>query len=149
MTATKACPIVLRSRHGIVHILAFKHPAAGYQLVKGTIEQGESPPEAAIRELCEESGICDAHVVSDLGLWNASYQEQIWSFQLCESVAKLRDEWTFETSDDGGHMFEFYWHPLQRDLPEQCHPLFQSALREIRIRIGTLTRSTLSSIPQL
>ncbi len=42
MTATKACPIVLRSRHGIVHILAFKHPAAGYQLAKGTIEQGSA-----------------------------------------------------------------------------------------------------------
>ncbi|EHP41595.1 MutT/NUDIX family hydrolase [Cupriavidus basilensis OR16] len=141
MTAIKACPIILRSRHDIVHILAFKHPAAGYQLVKGTIERDESPSEAAIRELCEESGICDAHVVADLGLWNASYQEQIWSFRLCESGAEFPDAWTFETSDDGGHMFEFYWQPLQWDLPEQCHPLFQSALREARRRIEALTRS--------
>ncbi len=135
MIARKACPVVFCIRHGIAHILAFKHPVAGHQLVKGTIEQEETSPDAAIRELCEESGICDAQVVTDLGLWNASYQEQIWSSQLCELGADLPETWAFETGDGGGHTFEFFWHPMQRDLPEPCHPLFQAALREIRARM--------------
>jgi 8-oxo-dGTP pyrophosphatase MutT (NUDIX family) len=41
------------------------------QLVKGTIESGETPAEAALRELSEEAGIDDASIVSDLGCWNA------------------------------------------------------------------------------
>jgi 8-oxo-dGTP pyrophosphatase MutT (NUDIX family) len=48
----KACPVVLRSL-GDGEILAFEHPLAGWQLVKGTVEAGELPRDAAIRELYE------------------------------------------------------------------------------------------------
>ncbi|EJM18510.1 hypothetical protein PMI21_02082 [Pseudomonas sp. GM18] len=137
--ATKACPVVLRTIHGIVHSLAFKHPVAGYQFVKGTIESGESLPNAAVRELSEESGICNARAVRDLGLWDTEFEEQIWSFQLCEVSDPLPDKWSFETDDDGGRIFEFFWHPLKLDLPEPCHRLFQSALVQIRNRVEALT----------
>ncbi|MFT3757807.1 NUDIX domain-containing protein [Thauera sp.] len=56
MKPTKSCPVLLR-RDGEVGILAFQHPIAGFQIVKGSIEEGESPEEAAIRELAEESGV--------------------------------------------------------------------------------------------
>jgi GrpB-like predicted nucleotidyltransferase (UPF0157 family)/ADP-ribose pyrophosphatase YjhB (NUDIX family) len=139
MPATKACPVVLRTIQGIVYSLAFKHPVAGYQFVKGTIESGESLPNAAVRELSEESGICNARAVRDLGLWNAEFEEQIWSLQLCEVSDPLPDEWSFETDDDGGRIFEFFWHPLKLDFPEPCHRLFQSALVQIRHRVEALT----------
>ena len=35
----------------------FRHPLAGIQLVKGTVEPSESPEDAARRELFEESGL--------------------------------------------------------------------------------------------
>ena len=70
MSPNKACPVILSCIAG-PRILLFRHPLAGVQLVKGTIESGETPAEAALRELSEEAGIDDASIVSDLGCWNA------------------------------------------------------------------------------
>lgn len=53
----KVCPVVFRVSRGRAEILAFGHPSAGNQFVKGSIETGEAAPRAAIRELQEESGI--------------------------------------------------------------------------------------------
>lgn len=38
----RACPVVLRESGGL-EVLAFEHPLAGLQLVKGRLEPGESP----------------------------------------------------------------------------------------------------------
>jgi len=53
----KACPILLRPGSSGAKILAFRHPSAGCQLVKGTVEDGESLEAAAVREMLEEGGI--------------------------------------------------------------------------------------------
>ncbi|MBV9701908.1 MAG: NUDIX domain-containing protein, partial [Methylobacteriaceae bacterium] len=54
MTAIrKACPVVLRRRPRGLEILVFGHPTEATQLVKGTIEHGEAPASAALRELRE------------------------------------------------------------------------------------------------
>jgi hypothetical protein len=37
----KACPVVIRQNNGCLEILAFVHPSAGRQVVKGTIKPGE------------------------------------------------------------------------------------------------------------
>jgi 8-oxo-dGTP pyrophosphatase MutT (NUDIX family) len=62
---SKACAIVIRAPAAI-EVLAFEHPLAGLQLVKGTIEAGETPQQAAVRELREEAGF-GARAVEDLG----------------------------------------------------------------------------------
>ena len=111
MKPTKSCPVVIRN-NAQLQILAFLHPIAGRQLVKGTIESGESADEAAIRELAEEAGILDAKIVSHLGLWKSRYQEQVWSFHLCEVDQEMPDEWVHHASDDGGHDFTFFLYPL-------------------------------------
>jgi 8-oxo-dGTP pyrophosphatase MutT (NUDIX family) len=128
MSPNKACPVILSSIPG-THILLFRHPIAGVQLVKGTIETGETPAQTALRELSEESGIEAASVVSDMGCWDAAHLDQIWSFQLCYTQALLPEQWTHRTLDDHGHTFSFFWAPLD-DLPfADCHPVFRRALR--------------------
>lgn len=128
MAPNKACPVILSSIPG-THILLFRHPIAGVQLVKGTIEAGETPAQTALRELSEESGIEAASVVSDMGCWDAGHLDQIWSFQLCYAQALLPEQWTHHTLDDHGHTFRFFWAPLD-DLPfANCHPVFRRALR--------------------
>ncbi len=43
------------------------------RLPKGHIEAGESPEEAALREVCEESGYCHLQIVADLGEAHVSF----------------------------------------------------------------------------
>ena len=48
----KACPVILRvNQNNELEILAFKHPMAGNQLVKGTIEDGETLEQACVLSL--------------------------------------------------------------------------------------------------
>ncbi|MEG2914562.1 MAG: NUDIX domain-containing protein, partial [Pseudomonas sp.] len=92
MSPNKACPVILSSFPG-THILLFRHPTAGVQMVKGTIEPGETPAQTALRELSEESGIGTASLVSDMGCWDAEHLDQIWSFQLCFTQENLPQQW--------------------------------------------------------
>jgi len=86
----KACPVVLRMAESL-QILAFEHPLAGLQLVKGTVEPGEESADAAVRELFEESGVVATRLLADLGAWASGHQQQTWSFHLCEVPAGLPD----------------------------------------------------------
>lgn len=107
-------------------ILAFHHPLAGDQLVKGTIERGEFAEIAVLRELAEESGINSAKIVRNLGIWESDFEGQIWSVFLCEAE-NLPDEWVFHTDDDDGLNFAFFWHSLNSD-SGKFHSLYQNAL---------------------
>jgi 8-oxo-dGTP pyrophosphatase MutT (NUDIX family) len=126
MQAHKAVPIVLRQRPN-TEVLAFEHPLAGLQLVKGSIEQGENAAQAAVRELREEAGIVST-VLVDLGVWQSGHQDQVWSFHLCETADSLPDRWTHHAADDGGHVFHFVWHPIDVAPNVAWHPVFQRAL---------------------
>ena len=130
--------MVVRSALAGPEILMFRHPRAGCQLVKGSIEPGESAPQAALRELFEEAGIRDARVIRDLGLWEATESQQVWSFQQCEPAQALPDQWSHACADDGGHTFELFWQPLAED-PSDVHPMFVGALRIVRARLGAAT----------
>jgi hypothetical protein len=48
IASRKACPVVLRRNQDRFEILAFRHPIAGCQLVKGSIEPEEDVGQAAI-----------------------------------------------------------------------------------------------------
>ena len=127
MHPDKACAVVLcfaqRPR-----ILLFRHPQAGVQLVKGTIERGETPAEAALRELAEEAGIHNATIIEDLGCWESCHHGQVWSFQLCEVREPQPERWSHQTLDDHGHVFEFFWASLDHLPYDDCHPVFRRAL---------------------
>ena|SRR5215813_1489450 len=88
----KVCPVVLRRSGETLQILVFEHPLAGRQLVKGTIESGESVEIAALRELSEESGIESASVLRHLGTWSSGFEGQIWAFVECTPHGVLPEE---------------------------------------------------------
>ncbi|MBX2806880.1 MAG: NUDIX domain-containing protein [Hyphomicrobiales bacterium] len=130
----KVCPVLLRNTAaGRTDILVFRHPLAGTQLVKGTIETGESVRQAAIRELFEESGLV-ATAIADLGSLQMAVAKQEWRFVRC-AVAHAPEIWTYWTSDGGGLYFEFAWHPLHRQPDGSWRPIFKGALAFIRQQI--------------
>jgi 8-oxo-dGTP pyrophosphatase MutT (NUDIX family) len=122
----KACPVVLRRIPGQTEILAFRHPLAGYQLVKGTIEAAETVERSAERELLEESGVVGT-ASNYLGALQMSEPEQEWHFVVCDA-GRPPETWTHRTSDGGGLDFEFFWHPLDQAPNESWHPVFRRAL---------------------
>ncbi len=123
----KACPILLRHNHGRTEVLAFIHPLAGKQLVKGSIEAGETLEQACARELFEEAGVA-ATAHEYLGNWHSGYERQVWGFYVMTATEVLPDRWDFYTQDDGGHVFKFFWQPLEETPGPAWHSLYIGAL---------------------
>jgi len=127
----KACPVVLRYNNNKLELLAFKHPNGDNQLVKGGIKKGEHLQDACIRELQEESGI-QAQVVRQLGVWEAHFKNQLWGFCLMHYEGILPDTWEFATKDDGGHIFSFFWQPLNTPLDDNWSAVIRGAFQYIK-----------------
>lgn len=133
----KACPIVLRAHADGLDLLAFRHPLAGLQIVKGGIQPGENAHDAALHELAEESGIACATVAAHWGHWHSGHEGQVWAMLRCQPTHALPEYWWHHTNDDGGHVFAFFWQPLVRHrqpiaLQEgEWHPLFIRAIGHI------------------
>jgi 8-oxo-dGTP pyrophosphatase MutT (NUDIX family) len=56
-----------RRADGKRELLLIRHPSAGIQLPAGTVELGETPRAAALREAHEETGLAGLHMVAALG----------------------------------------------------------------------------------
>ena len=128
----KVCPVILRQQGTSWQILAFRHPKAGTQLIKGTVEEDERPEAAVLRELAEESGIEQAIIVKKIGELGLQKTRQHWHLFLCQPVVAPQDEWSFFTEDGGGLVFQFFWHELEAEPDDSWHENFLSALKFIR-----------------
>jgi 8-oxo-dGTP pyrophosphatase MutT (NUDIX family) len=49
--------VIRRSTKGETEVLVFQHPNAGVQFPAGTVDPGEDPTQAALREATEETGL--------------------------------------------------------------------------------------------
>ena len=132
MLIAKACPIVTRTRHGS-DILVFRHPLAGMQLVKGTVEVGESPAAAALRELHEEAGV-RAEIVGAMGTSTAIVQGSVWHMFRCRTK-QLPERWTRHTADGGGLNFAFEWWPLGQGPGSDWQSAFARALDFVAVAL--------------
>ena len=54
-------------------VLFVQHPIRGWEIPGGHLEEGESPEEAMIRELREETGL-----VGEIQRWNKTYYPKGW-----------------------------------------------------------------------
>lgn len=144
----KVCPVILRRQADNWQILAFQHPQAGTQLIKGTLEPSERPEEGVLRELAEESGIVHAVVVKQIGELDIHAAAQHWHIFLCRVTDELPEEWDFFTTDGGGQLFHFFWHNLTEAPDENWHVHFQTALSFIRVMLesSNLHNQPLSSV---
>ncbi|WP_281825400.1 NUDIX domain-containing protein [Jannaschia rubra] len=121
----KVCPVVLRDGA----ILAFRHPRAGCQLVKGTPELGETAARTASRELREESGLT-LTPLRHLGRLPVAVPGMVWDFVLMQGGI-IPDRFAHHCDDDGGHLFRFFWHPLGAGGGREWHLAHVHALRQV------------------
>ncbi len=95
------------------------HPDAGTQVPAGTIEPGESPEAAAIRELAEETGLTNATLVDRIDVYEWEKPEtgqwqrrHVYQFN---APVKTSDRWEYVVSagrGDKGLKFICYWLPI-------------------------------------
>ncbi len=130
----KVCCIVVRAGSG--DWLAFRHPTAGLQWVKGTIGPNEASRDAAIRELREESGIIASAAPRFLASALIGTERTRWDFWLFEAEG-LPDRWTHQTEDDHGHRFHFFWHPAAEPMTADWDPMFREAHRVAAEALGS------------
>ena len=110
---------ITREHAGSLQVLVFEHvdyPNAGIQVPAGSIEPGETPEEAALREAWEESGVRGLQVQRYIGnfhWWHAERGEdnERHIFHLITSQ-NLPDRWEHNVSagtEDKGLCFACYW----------------------------------------
>lgn len=127
---TKACVSLWRPAADGIEILAFKHPLAGSQLVKGTQDPGELIEATALREFQEESGLQLQQLGPSLGsihllLPGGAHQTeplelQTWHLFLEPApvdLPGLAEQWLHQASgspEEDGLSFDFFWQRLDK-----------------------------------
>jgi 8-oxo-dGTP pyrophosphatase MutT (NUDIX family) len=128
-------PTIKRKAYAyIVHegrLLVFRHvdsPEAGIQVPGGTMEAGETPEAAALREATEETGLSGLKIVAFLGeqLLDASdfgldqiHQRYFFQLSCPENPPETWIHYETDPSDGtpGPIAFEFFWAELPNSVP--------------------------------
>ena len=125
----KACPVVLRDGGGRLELLAFAHPERGVELVKGIIGPHESPEDAALRELREESGLKGRRAPGEVCRIEPVRGER-WHLVPCAAPG-APDQWIHRAPrQDGGHLFRFRWLPVEGPLPAGMSAAHRAVIAE-------------------
>ncbi|MFB9804016.1 NUDIX domain-containing protein [Haladaptatus pallidirubidus] len=85
------------------------------QVPKGGIEDGESPREAVVRELKEESGLTELESIRSLetDVWQHHEKPKAYRRHFFHIVAEeRRDQWRHTVTGDGedeGVVYDYFW----------------------------------------
>lgn len=110
----KACAYITRNER---ELLVFEGPGHdGLQIPKGTIEGGEDPGVAVVREVAEESGLDVAgtttHLTTDVWTRRHSPPKRYVRHFFHTDIEESRDHWTHTVTGEGeevGMEFEYSW----------------------------------------
>lgn len=134
-TIAKAVAAVIREVEGRQQLLVFRHPTAGVQLPKGTIEPDETIAHATLRELEEESGLTLTAEPRYIGTWDRLLPAghiHPWHVSLIDAPAGLPEQWdhaAIGSPEEDGLIFAFHWVDVEASLPGRLHPVFADVAR--------------------
>jgi mutator protein MutT len=112
----KVTAIVLREGNDGPEVLLFDHPTGQggmfTQFPAGTIEPGETPEDAVIRELNEETGI-EGRIVEFVGELEQEWKDQLWHrwLYVIEEIGNSKAAWPYRC--DCGVPVVCKWAPLK------------------------------------
>jgi 8-oxo-dGTP diphosphatase len=114
---------ITRDRHGRTELLTIEHkdlPEAGIQVPAGRVDPGETLEQGVLREVAEETGLDDVHVVRGLPEFEAEYENpyESYAFHLV-SESETSDSWEHPVHGEGsdaGLVYVCRWVPLTPDL---------------------------------
>jgi len=111
-------------------LLVFAHPdfpEAGIQVPAGTVEPGEDPDRAVMREAFEETGLTCLELVRFLGERNYEMSDfgrneiQHRRFYHLTCTERPQERWQHAETSGGKHeaiMFDFFWTVFPDDVPD-------------------------------
>ena len=70
------------------HVVFVKHPTRGWEIPGGHLEPGESPEQALIREVLEETGL-DVSIIE----WNKQYYPKGWVASVVTTEKPHQESW--------------------------------------------------------
>lgn len=113
-------------------------PVASWQMPQGGIDEGESPKQAALRELKEETGIDKVQVLAETAGWlRYDYPAEIVGFQGFKGQQQkwfamlfLGDESDIDLGADHPEFSDWQWAPPER-LPELIIAFKRQVYREV------------------
>ena len=109
----KVTAFILRPAPDGREILLFQHPYAGWQLPAGTVEPGETPEHAAVREVAEETGLANLPIKASLGFKDTLYPPDKAGLMAPTTVFSRPDP----TSFDWIHIRPGMWLEVLRKVP--------------------------------
>ncbi|NHA16026.1 dihydroneopterin triphosphate diphosphatase [Thioalkalivibrio sp. XN279] len=137
--------VVVYTRAGDFLLLERHEPAGWWQSVTGSLEPGESPGEAAVRELAEETGL-DADGLADLEMNHRFTIAPAWRHKFAPGVSEnLEHAFALELPEpapirlDAAEHRAFAWLPLDEALSRASSWSNRAALQRIaseKIRAG-------------
>lgn len=144
----KAVAAVIRDTDRASELLVFRHPVAGVQIPKGTVEGDETIEAATLRELKEESGLELSIVPNFIGTWerivgggpdeNGPLEINIWHISILKPGFNLPKEWSHHATGspaEEGLIFDFFWEPIDNTLSERLDPLFAPTVDMIHQKV--------------
>lgn len=115
------CYVVRDGRLLVFRHTDYSYEEVGIQVPAGSIQPGETPEEAALREASEETGLTGFEIVRKLGVaeYDISpyrYEIQNRHFFHLELAEDTPERWTSQEDHDGEQEpthFECFWVPLE------------------------------------
>ena len=95
----KVTAFITRKTQNEVELLLLKHPHAGVQIPGGTVEPEETPEQAVLREVQEETGLQDIRIKKYLGAIDELRAEGIWIVREKTKVYARPDRSSFDWAE--------------------------------------------------